>query len=239
MKFYGKGTKWCIAGNYPGHEGRGQEYFNSYKQSRYTDYYVFIDKEGKPGNDKWCVCPYKNDPSQCDIWNAPDNTVSAIEGAPTVKGLPYVSNIVVDGDTLIKVKPIGYSTREAFEIPNTIKHIGRKAMCATNYGIIHIPDSVIDIGSGAFAQCEYLTELIIPNSVTQVGNAIVLNCDTLKKISLGEGVTSLTKNMIAFCDNLSKIVIKGTIENIDNSWIQGSERADVFIDETRNAKLVE
>ena len=52
MKYYGKGTKWCIAGNFPGHEGRGAEYFNSYKNSRYIDYYVYIDREGKEGNNK-------------------------------------------------------------------------------------------------------------------------------------------------------------------------------------------
>ena len=67
MKYYGKGTKWCIAGNFPGHEGRGAEYFDSYKRSRYTNYYVYIDREGKDGYNKWCVCPLQDDPLECDI----------------------------------------------------------------------------------------------------------------------------------------------------------------------------
>lgn len=52
MKYYGKGTKWCIAGNYPGHETKGQYYFDMYKNDRYADYYVYIDREGNEGYNK-------------------------------------------------------------------------------------------------------------------------------------------------------------------------------------------
>lgn len=43
-KFYGSGSKWCITGRYPGHESKGEYYFNSYLQNNYSGYYVVINK---------------------------------------------------------------------------------------------------------------------------------------------------------------------------------------------------
>lgn len=219
MAFYGKGTRWCIAGNYPGHEGRGAEYFNSYKQSRYTDYYVFIDRQGQQGNDKWCVCPYRENSSECDIWNAPDRTVDCIPGAPVVKGLPAVSNINIDENgVLVKVKNSDDTYKGSISIPENVKAIGRKALCGVNAGVIFIPSTVESIGSGAFAECQYLKSLVIPSSVKETGTAIALGCDSLEKVMIKENsIKSLTKNMFAFCDHLNDIVIKSVIENIDNS----------------------
>lgn len=241
MAYYGKGTKWCIAGNYPGHEGRGAEYFNSYKKSRYLDYYVFIDRQGEQGNDKWCVCPYQEDSSKCDIWNAPDVTVDCIEGAPVVKGLPAVSSINIDDNgVLVKVKNARSYYKGSLSIPETVKSIGRKALCGVSLGVVFIPSTVESIGSGAFAECQYLKSLSIPSSVKQTGTAIALGCDSLEKVMIKENsISALTKNMFAFCDSLTDVVVKSTIESIDNSWIQGSDNVTIYLDENKNAKLLE
>ena len=48
-QLYGSGTKWCITGRYPGHEERGEEYFNDYINKRNLDggYYFLINKKEK------------------------------------------------------------------------------------------------------------------------------------------------------------------------------------------------
>lgn len=236
MKHYGKGTRWCIAGNYPGHTTRGQEYFDSYKQSRYKDYYVYIDRQGPEGNNKWCVCPLKSNPtSECDIWNAPDNTVSSIPNAPDVEGLPSVSALVINDGTLVKVKSIEDSN--SLIIPNNVTAIGRKACFKLRAVTIIIPESVTSIGSGAFASSR-LAKMNVPSSVTSIGNALWLNCDYIKSITLGEGITRLTKNLCAYCDELSIVVIKGKIEEIDDSWCDGTRDIHVTFDETKNEKLL-
>ena len=54
MQYYGRNTKWCIAGNYHGHESRGEEYFNDYKDKLYlldNAYYVYITND----NYKYCL----------------------------------------------------------------------------------------------------------------------------------------------------------------------------------------
>lgn len=215
MKYYGKGTKWCIAGNYPGHETRGQYYFDSYMQERYTGYYVYIDREGRSGYDKWCVCPLQSNPLyECDIWDAPDRTVSSIIGAPAVEGLPSVSNFVTSGDTLIKVK----QADESFALPENIKHIGRKAMAGLSASHCQLHDHLESIGSGAFAKSNF-TDMIIPDSVTDIGTALFLMCLDIKEVRLGKGINAFTKNLFAFCGDLKNVYVDGIIESFDESSV--------------------
>lgn len=91
MKKYGRNTKWCLAGNYNGHEQEGQYWFNFYKglvdatsdTSRVgTEYYVFINKND---NKKWCVLVNGNRPRE--IWTEKDTRTLEIPNAPTIKGV--------------------------------------------------------------------------------------------------------------------------------------------------------
>ncbi len=69
-KFYGSGSKWCITGRYPGHESRGEEYFNSYLRNNYKGYYVVINKhpEDKENGTKWMVCPKQGNDNKVYMW---------------------------------------------------------------------------------------------------------------------------------------------------------------------------
>lgn len=125
-----------------------------------------------------------------------------------------MSDLVIDGDTLVKVKVVKTST---IAIPNTVKHIGRKALYDCRASKCLIPDSVESIGSGAFADSQ-IVDIKIPDSVTTVGTALFLMCDYLRDVELGTGVKTLTKNMIAFCDEEAvKVHIKGVIDSIDDT----------------------
>ena len=75
---YGKGTKWCITGRYPGHEGRGEEYFNNYIDDHDLDggYYFYLNK--KDPSEKFCVLQTK-DKKIDSIWDAKDKT-KGVEG---------------------------------------------------------------------------------------------------------------------------------------------------------------
>lgn len=90
-QYYGKNTKWCITGRYPGHEGRGEEYFNDYIDDNNLDggYYFYLNK--KDPSDKYCVLQTQ-DGDIHSVWDATDtyrgNTVDKIKvELPTVPGV--------------------------------------------------------------------------------------------------------------------------------------------------------
>lgn len=238
MKFYGKGTKWCIAGNYPGYIGKGQGFFDDYKNRRYTDYYVVINREGPEGNNKWCVCPLQEDPAnKCDIWNAPDNQVSCIPGAPNIPGIPPVSSMTVIDGVLVKVRDGGIVVET--KIPENVVKIGRKACFGLRTEKIIIPDGVVEIDSGAFATSR-IEKAVLPNSVKTIGNALWLSCQNLQSIYLPESITTLTKNLCSYCEDLREISIHGKIESINDEWClqNKNQKVTIYFDETKNEALL-
>ena len=70
-QYYGKNTKWCISGNYPGREWQGKKYFNDYINHRRLDdgYYFYINK--KNPSEKYCVLQTE-DKEIDSIWDAKD-----------------------------------------------------------------------------------------------------------------------------------------------------------------------
>ena len=72
-KYYGKGTRWCIAGNYEGHESRGEFYFNDYIRREGLDdgYYFYLSKSDP--REKYCLLQ-RNDGRVLSIWDASDTS---------------------------------------------------------------------------------------------------------------------------------------------------------------------
>ncbi len=84
-----------------------------------------------------------------------------------------------------------------------------------------IPDSVISIRNGAFAQCSNLTSMIIPNAVNDLGRGAFANCDNLSSVVLGSGLHSLNNGVFQNCISLSKIIIPDGITSIDDFAFYG------------------
>lgn len=88
-RLYGKNTKWCISGNYPGHEDRGQRYFDHYIETGDLDdgYYFYIK-----GDDKYCLLR-KKDGNIDSIWLASDKRLPAPEILQRVPDFPSVPDV--------------------------------------------------------------------------------------------------------------------------------------------------
>ena len=98
-----------------------------------------------------------------------------------------------------KTTLIAYRSKEKnYIIPNSVTNIGNGAFWGceslTN---INIPNSVTNIGNSAFGECESLTNINIPNSVTNIGDEAFCGCLSLTNINIPDNVTNIGDH--AFC----------------------------------------
>lgn len=81
-------------------------------------------------------------------------------------------------------------------------------------GTLRIPDSVTEIGAGAFSGVEGLKTIIIPGSVKRISdNAFAFN-STLEKVVLSEGVEEIGSQAFNNCNNLQEIVLPESLTKI-------------------------
>ena len=73
-------------------------------------------------------------------------------------------------------------------------------------GRFEIPNSVAEIGEGAFYLCEGLTSVIIPNSVVKIGANSFQWCTGLISLFIGEKVSEIGEYAFDRCDGLEEVV---------------------------------
>jgi len=65
----------------------------------------------------------------------------------------------------------------------------------------HIPNSVVNIGSEAFSQCDMLTGVNVPSSVNVIGSKAFNNCSNITLDTLPYGITSIISNILVDISN--------------------------------------
>lgn len=79
---------------------------------------------------------------------------------------------------------------------------------------IAFPESITEIGYGAFKNCGNLVEIVIPNRVTRIGPKAFWGCGKLRKITIPKSVTEIGDFAFNGCKNLDKIVIPKSLNRI-------------------------
>lgn len=81
---------------------------------------------------------------------------------------------------------------------------------------ITLPDSIVNIGNGAFSGCDELTEINIPDGVTTIGSDAFSGCYKLPALTLPESVTEIGKNAFYNCRSLTSIAIPSGVKIIES-----------------------
>lgn len=107
-------------------------------------------------------------------------------------------------------------------IPNTVSNIGQGAFfgCSAMTNI-KIPNSVTNIGSIAFRKCKGLNSIIIPNSVISIGGAAFCECTSLESVTLPKNITTLGESAFNGCTALTHITIPKNITNMGDGTFNG------------------
>jgi len=100
-------------------------------------------------------------------------------------------------------------------------------------GAVTIPSTinglpVASIGYEAFAYCS-LTSVTIPNSVTNIGGGAFYDCFALTNVTFGNSVTSIGTNAFCYCDNLTGIMIPASITSIGDGAFNDTGITNVMI----------
>ena len=132
----------------------------------------------------------------------------------------YDTNLVIpseiDGK---KVTSIGdlYSNKDiiSVEIPNSVKNIGDGAFeYFRSLKNIIIPDSVTSIGSCAFEGCRNLTNIEIPNGVKVIRIRAFRDCISLTNIEIPDSVEYIQNFAFDYCENLKDVKIPDSVIDI-------------------------
>ena len=123
-------------------------------------------------------------------------------------------------------------------IGNEVEHIPANLCSGCGITDLTIPNSVTEIGTLAFSNCESLKSVAIPGSVTSVGGGIFKNCTGLTSVTwnaencsdiasapfqgatgitsfvLGNGVKRVPANLCSGCSSLTGVIIPNSVTEI-------------------------
>jgi hypothetical protein len=77
-----------------------------------------------------------------------------------------------------------------------------------------IPNSVKEIGDGAFAGCWSLRSVTIPNGVTEIGDYTFQQCHNLTSVTIPDSVTSIGDWAFDECKHLTSVTIPSSVTHI-------------------------
>ncbi|MBQ5545266.1 MAG: leucine-rich repeat domain-containing protein, partial [Clostridia bacterium] len=114
---------------------------------------------------------------------------------PLLDRIPMVAYAAGDSDFVIEDGVLTEYNGSGGDvvIPDSVKEIGGGAFSGCKkLTSVMIPDSVEGIGWGTFSGCARLTSVTIPNSVTWIDNSVFSGCSSLKEILVSKGNKTFT-----------------------------------------------
>ena len=221
--YYGKNTKWCISGNYPGSEGQGKTYFDDYKNNGVIDYYFIIS----PDNHKWCYLDVTPDFPSSILWDEEDNGITdvyddTIQDFPedAIDIIPGLKDKVIDRGILSKLRRSIVKSRkfvldnETSKIFSMYNYHNMPAWFTDNTEELVITGSINKIKDNEFLYFDHLKKVTIESGVKIIGSASFAMCDNLKEIVFPNSVEEIGDRAFLGCDNLSKAFIPKSVKKI-------------------------
>ena len=102
-------------------------------------------------------------------------------------------------------------------IPDGVTYIGNYAFSALDLETVSIPNSVLDIGKGALAECRNLQTVVLPESLSSISEELFTGCTELQIIHLPESVQTIGSRAFDGCEKLISIDWPDSLQTINAS----------------------
>lgn len=143
---------------------------------------------------------------------------SAFQSTEWLEDRKEESPLVVVNGVLIE----GSSAFGDIVIPNTVKRIGDMVFwCNEEITGVSIPDTVTEIGFGAFNECINLKTVEFGNSIQKIDKYAFSGCTALKKAILPDCITIIEKGAFKECTSLSQLRLGNQLTTIGDWAFEG------------------
>lgn len=135
----------------------------------------------------------------------------------------------IDGHTVIAIGSFAFTSEDGLSpfqdfvsvvIPDTVREIGRGAFCGCVLSEIRLSSNIVSIEPLVFAQCINLKKITIPPGVRTIGNKAFCNCDSLTELNIPDGVVMIGNEAFGACDQLKTVTIPDSMQVIDTNAFQ-------------------
>ncbi len=128
----------------------------------------------------------------------------------------------------------GNKTLKYVVLPDTIEDIGTGAFSYCNNLVgIELPNSLISIGQSAFQGSANLEKIVIPDSVRILGQNALYKCTGLKELVIGRGLSEIPgdydnprEGVFGLCTSLASVIIPDTITSIGDYAFSGCQNLE-------------
>lgn len=93
---------------------------------------------------------------------------------------------------------------------------------------VSIPNSVTEIGWGAFDGCDRLKSIVIPDSVTRMEGRTFVDCSGLTSVKIGSGITELDSLEFVGCKSLRSIGSTGSGASVEIPYTVSAITSSAF-----------
>ncbi len=122
-----------------------------------------------------------------------------------IDGILYTA----DGTTLLNCPILRF---DPVTVPDGVRTIAERAFMNSHITSFVLPNTLTEIGYGAFAWCKHLTKVTIPASVTTLGRSIFMGCYSLRYAKIESEVVG--EYMFADCNWLATIILAPKVSKV-------------------------
>ncbi len=154
-------------------------------------------------------------------------SLTAINVAPENHAFSSQDGVLYNKDLKKLIKcPEG---KKEVTIPDSVTEIGDGAFECCTITSINLPQGLMEIGKAAFSDCNFLTDVKISENVTKIGDGAFARCLALRSINIGSAVEEIGRALFFWCKTLRTVTIPSSVKRIETRAFEYCE-ALTFID---------